>query len=204
MLETLSWVVTCWELTSITLPNHIQMGSQTTVLQRLRRLLAKRQSEEGVQPAEIPVAAIPKPTESSSDLTSVSEAPTPDQALPLPQVANSSTTSLDLRRRVSFGSLSSRDAGTSTPATDETGERREHTNTSASPTPTTSLNGGPVVRMDPKVYLLRNKHTDAASILTIASSSKRRRRRSLDTNASTRALAAESMFSSDAGSIASN
>lgn len=36
---------------------------------------------------------------------------------------------------------------------------------------------------------------DTASVLTIASSSKRRRRRSLDTNASTRALVAESIFS---------
>jgi len=41
----------------------------------------------------------------------------------------------------------------------------------------------------------RARNTDAASVLTIASSSKKPRRRSIDTNASTRPLVAESIFS---------
>ncbi|PRT56774.1 hypothetical protein B9G98_04394 [Wickerhamiella sorbophila] len=180
------------------------MGSQTTVLQRLRRLLAKRQSEEGTQPTDGSVAVISNSRASSDERSTGSREASPEEPAAPEPAANSSNTSLELRRRVSFGSLSSRDVATSTAATEETSEQRDTTIVSSSPTPAASLNGNAVVRMDPKVYLLRNKHTDAASILTIASSSKRRRRRSLDTNASTRAMAAESMFSSDAGSVTSN
>lgn len=193
-----------------------KMGSQTTILHRLRRLWTRRNSDEDGyhnshnhhhQTEANPSSAVPVSKRDSTNLvnhdttSSSSTSATSKQRRPQSNLhtTDASVRSLASRRRVSFGSLGSREGAP--PSGCDLPEPRQTSSGTQSSAQPSNMNGSAVVRVDPKVLLLRSKPNDAASILTIASSSKRRR--SLDTNASTRALAAESIFSSDAGSIAS-